>query len=236
MVSLLLHTLLGAGLVALAARPAKKSQKITFQVVKEQPKQRVEFDEPPPPPPPPPPKPRPKLTKPIDLTKPQPKVEQPQSAAAAPQREGPPPPPVNFGVNAALISEAGSFAVQSGNTAMADPELAKKAKKDGQGGQGGPFVPVPVARVTKMPELLADHKVAYPEEARKAGIEGRVVLLLDIDESGRVVKAKVVKGAGHGMDEAALEAAYKFRFKPALAGADPVPVRINYTYTFLLED
>lgn len=231
MVSLVLHATLGTALVAYSARPVEKHKIIKFAVVdekKEAPKP------PPPPPPPPPPKPRPKITKPIDLTKPQPKASEP-SPVEEPKQDLPP--PVNFGVDSSLTTGQGSFAVQTGSTAMADPELVKKQKLLAEGPEAPKeFAPVPTARVTRMPELMADHKVPYPEEARKAGIEGKVVLQLDIDDKGKVVKVKVIKGAGYGLDEAAINAAYMFRFKPASAGGQPVPVRILYTYRFVLEE
>src|SRR5256885_11575574 len=55
----------------------------------------------------------------------------------------------------------------------------------------------------------------YPEEAQKAGLQGDVVLVLDIDASGHVTNATVKESAGHGFDEAATDAAKKFVWKPA---------------------
>lgn len=232
-VSLVLHASLGTALVAYSARPVEKNKVIKFAVVEE--KKEAPKPPPPPPPPPPQPKPRPKITKPIDLTKPQPKAPQEVKPVEEPKQNLPP--PVNFGVDASLTTGQGSFSVQTGSTAMADPELVKKQKKLAEAPSAPKeFAPVPTARVTRMPELMADHKVPYPEEARKAGIEGKVVLQLDIDDRGKVVKAKVIKGAGYGLDEAAMKAAYMFRFKPAIAEGQPVPVRILYTYRFVLEE
>ncbi len=75
----------------------------------------------------------------------------------------------------------------------------------------------------------------YPPEAEKAGLEGDVVLQLDIDASGRVTKASVIDPAGHGFDEAAAQAAQKFVFQPARRGGKPVAARINYRYRFALK-
>lgn len=236
-VSLLLHASLGTALVAISARPAETKKIIKFAVVKEEKKEAPKPEPPKPPPPPPPPKPKPKITKPIDLTKPQPKAPPKAEQPLEQPKPAEQPPPVNFGVDASLTSGQGGFAVQVGATAMADPELVKKQKKAAEVAPAPKeFAPVPVARVTRMPELVADFKVPYPEEARRQGIEGKVVLQLDIDETGKVIKAKVVKGAGFGLDEAAVQAAHKFRFKPAIAESQPVPVRILYTYRFVLEE
>src|SRR5882757_2181430 len=76
------------------------------------------------------------------------------------------------------------------------------------------------------PELTHFEQVPYPAEAAQAQLEGDVLLLLDIDESGRVTGATVKEGAGHGFDEAARSAALKFGFRPASRGTQPVKCRI----------
>jgi protein TonB len=192
-----------------------------------------------PPPPPPPPPPKKKIVKPIDLTKPQPKAPPPPDAKIVDSlpKDAPPPQPIGAGIDKDLTSDKGSFAVDVAATAMGDPnERVKRTEKKPLEPAQKEFAPVAVARVSKMPQLVSDHKVPYPEEARKMGMEGKVVMQLDIDETGKVVKARVVRGAGHGLDEAALKAAHLFRFKPAYVGDDPVPVRILYTYSFILEE
>jgi protein TonB len=55
----------------------------------------------------------------------------------------------------------------------------------------------------------------YPAAAREAGISGKVRVELRVDVTGRVVSARVIEGLGHGLDEAALEAARAARFEPA---------------------
>lgn len=77
----------------------------------------------------------------------------------------------------------------------------------------------------------------YPEEAQAQGLEGAVVLELDIDKNGRVTRAAVLEPAGHGFDEAALEAAKQLDFEPAKrADGTPFPARILYRFTFNLSD
>jgi TonB family protein len=76
----------------------------------------------------------------------------------------------------------------------------------------------------------------YPPEAEAAGIEAAVVLELDIDKTGRVTRAAVIEPAGHGFDEAALEAARELEFEPARrADGTPFNARIRYRYTFTLK-
>ncbi|HEY6556452.1 MAG TPA: TonB family protein [Polyangiaceae bacterium] len=87
----------------------------------------------------------------------------------------------------------------------------------------------------EMPELVHLEEAPYPPEAKAAGIEGDVVLRLTIDVTGQVTDAEVVEGPGEGLNEAAQAAALQFKFKPARRRGKPVPVRIDYKYSFRLE-
>jgi len=90
------------------------------------------------------------------------------------------------------------------------------------------------ARVTP-PQLKRFVSAPYPAEAEKQKLEGNVVLQLDIDAEGRVASATVVNPAGHGFDEAAVEAAKQFEFAPALRNGKAVPARILYRYAFTIK-
>lgn len=57
-------------------------------------------------------------------------------------------------------------------------------------------------------------KPAYTEEARTAQIEGVVRVEMTVDELGNVVAAKVLKGLGYGLDDAAVRAAKQMTFEP----------------------
>lgn len=93
---------------------------------------------------------------------------------------------------------------------------------------------VSVGAVTVAPKVLKEKRIAYPERARRAGVEGIVELKLVIDPQGRVREAEVQKGLGFGLDEAALSAIKEFEFSPAKIKLDPVAVRIIYKYRFQL--
>ncbi len=123
---------------------------------------------------------------------------------------------------------AGAFAVGVGNTlygraseTAADPASVRP--------YAGPKRPSAQPRPLELPDI------AYPPEARRAGVEGKVVLLLRIDAGGRVVSASVLAGPGAGLGEAAREGALGFRFSPAVLDGEPVETEIRFTYTFLLE-
>ncbi len=93
--------------------------------------------------------------------------------------------------------------------------------------------------VEDMPELIGGMQaiyehLRYPEIARKAGIEGRVVVQFIIDEQGNVVDPVVVRGIGGGCDEAAIEAVKQVRFTPGRQRGRAVRVRYSLPITFRL--
>lgn len=89
-----------------------------------------------------------------------------------------------------------------------------------------------VAQVGQMPRMKTVVKPAYPEAAKRANVEGVVILQVEIDASGTVMDAQVVKSLGSGCDEAALEAVKQTSFVPAYEDGKPVPVRIRIPYRF----
>jgi len=61
-----------------------------------------------------------------------------------------------------------------------------------------------------------------------------VRLELVVGTSGAVESARVVRGIGHGLDEAALRAVRRFRFAPATKAGHPVRVRMGWSVQFRL--
>jgi TonB family protein len=70
--------------------------------------------------------------------------------------------------------------------------------------------------------ILEKPKPQYTDEARKLRIEGDVLVQVVFPASGPVQVIRVTKGLGHGLDEAAIQAAQQIRFKPALQDGKPV--------------
>jgi len=64
-------------------------------------------------------------------------------------------------------------------------------------------------------EILSKPKPAYTEEARQLHLEGEVLVEVMFTAAGQVHAVRVVRGLGHGLDEAALRAAEQIHFKPA---------------------
>ncbi|MGB8883013.1 MAG: energy transducer TonB [Azonexus sp.] len=76
---------------------------------------------------------------------------------------------------------------------------------------------------------LDDSGQFYPEEAIARGLEGEVLVLIIIDESGRVTAARIEQGSGHRiLDDAALRAVRSLRSLPADAPREALlPVRFR---------
>ena len=71
--------------------------------------------------------------------------------------------------------------------------------------------------------ILAKPKPVYSAEAIKMNLEGEVLLDVVFPASGGEVQVnRVVKGLGHGLDEAATRAAQQIKYKPALSNGHPV--------------
>lgn len=95
--------------------------------------------------------------------------------------------------------------------------------------------------VEEMPELIGGlasltQHIQYPEEARRAGIEGRVYVQFIVNEEGNVETPKVIRGIGFGADEAALEAVKKAKFTPGLQRGQPVRVQYSLPIVFRQQD
>ena len=89
---------------------------------------------------------------------------------------------------------------------------------------GGVSSPVPIFKPE--PE--------YSEEARKAKYQGSVLLSIVIQADGTTSNIRVIRPLGLGLDEKAIEAVTKWRFKPSLKDGRPVAVSANVEVNFRL--
>jgi TonB family protein len=69
--------------------------------------------------------------------------------------------------------------------------------------------------------LLYKVEPDYSDEARKARLQGLVVLRLEVDERGAPRNLEVVRSLGMGLDEQAVEAVARWRFRPAYRNGKP---------------
>lgn len=93
--------------------------------------------------------------------------------------------------------------------------------------------------VEQMPILIGgiqslQQKIKYPEMARKAGIEGRIIIQFIVNERGEVENPHIIRGIGGGCDEEALQVVQQAKFKPGLQRGRPVRVQYSLPIVFKL--
>jgi len=93
---------------------------------------------------------------------------------------------------------------------------------------------IPEQLVGTKARLVRGLAPSYPAAARADGVEGDVHLELIVGDGGAVESARVVRGVGHGLDEAALQAVRQFRFAPATKDGHAVHVRMGWSMQFRL--
>jgi protein TonB len=159
-----------------------------------------------------------------------PPLEPPPPTQEAPKEEVK---PVMIGISMDSTVSTGAIAAPVGNTAMGAMPTKAPNPENVQPYKAPKYVPPGAADS----DPVVDHeaKIPYPEEAKRAQIEGTVRLRITVDTEGKVVEAKVISGPGYGLDEAAREAIKRFKFKPAMKGGEAVSTTITYNYTFLLD-
>ncbi len=82
---------------------------------------------------------------------------------------------------------------------------------------------------------LAKH-IEYPEMARRAGVEGTVVVVVYLSKDGKVDKTEIFKSLGNnGCDQVAEKAVRSVKWTPAYQRDMPVPVRISVPIRFALK-
>jgi TonB family protein len=91
-------------------------------------------------------------------------------------------------------------------------------------GRGGVSQPIPIFT----PEA------EFSDEARRQKYEGVCMISVIIDAQGNPQSPRVVRRLGMGLDEKALAAVMKYRFKPARKDGRPVAVRISVMVNFRL--
>jgi TonB family protein len=75
---------------------------------------------------------------------------------------------------------------------------------------------------TSSVEITYKPNPVYTDEARNLKLEGEVLLEVNFTANGQLHVNRVVRGLGHGLDEAAVAAANKMRFKPALRSGQAI--------------
>ncbi|MBA3458426.1 MAG: TonB family protein [Deltaproteobacteria bacterium] len=202
------------------------------------------------PPPPPPPLPEIKQPEPEPVREERKTVVRTQVRAAARAQE-PPATPVPVTDPQAT---GGEQVVQMENVAPSATGVGvaigkRSSQRVGRGGSGGGTgagsgsgaevaapMPTSVATIKKraMPKGDFGYWKAgkdYPAEAKQLGIEGKILVRLVVDETGKVRSTTLVSKLGHGLDELALARAKDLQFEPAI-DTDNRPVSSVVVWTF----
>jgi protein TonB len=177
---------------------------------------------PPPPPPPPPPK--------AAAAKVQPKVEQPSNQMVAPVviPDALPKPSADTG------GEGVEGGVEGGVPGGVMGGVLGGVPGGVLGGIPGEE-PMRVGGEVKEPVEISRVKPQYPEAARKARMQGVVILEAIITKDGSVSDVRVLRGINPLLDNAAMRAVQQWKYKPATFNGRPVPVYLTVTVTFTLQ-
>ena len=116
--------------------------------------------------------------------------------------------------------------VTTGGFATAAPVAPSQAGKP----------PVAPSTVFQPVEVFSKPTPAYTEEARNLGVQGEVELSVVFQASGAIKVVGVVRSLGHGLDQAAVQAAAQIRFKPAQRDGKPVDFPATLRIQFRLAD
>ncbi len=167
------------------------------------------------PPPPPPPAPAPQEVAPAPAPAPKPAPPPPRAKPAAPAPAAPTAPaapaaPADFGLQLGNGGGGDGPAVAAPRAPAAEPVPAPKPKTLVAAPEPGGCTEAVIK-----PKPISVVQPAYTQEARDAQVVGKVRVEITISASGTVTAAKVIAGLGHGLDEAALEAARASTFSPA---------------------
>jgi TonB family protein len=101
----------------------------------------------------------------------------------------------------------------------------------GGGVGGGPYRP---GSGVEPPRILREVKPSYTEEARRAGVNGEVVLEIVVRRDGSVGDVRVLQRLGSGLDERAIDAVRQWRFDPARRQGVAVDVIVEVSVEFKL--
>lgn len=113
---------------------------------------------------------------------------------------------------------------------------------EGPGGPGNGSVgvvedggPIEITVGVTRPEPIRQIQPRYTENARRAGIQGAVILRAVIDEMGNVTDVRILRGLPMGLDREAVTAVQQWKFKPAMMASKPVKVYFNLTVHFTIQ-
>ena len=118
---------------------------------------------------------------------------------------------------------------------LGEPAAPGEAAAGAAGGVAGGILTPTVVDKVKPPKLIKEVKPVYPEAARKAGVEGVVILEATTDTYGRVASVKVLRGDPL-LGQAAVDALEQWVYEPMVIDGKPKPVVFTVTMRFTLDE
>ncbi|HEY8374868.1 MAG TPA: energy transducer TonB [Nannocystis sp.] len=177
----------------------------------------------------PPPKPRPR----------------PRPRPAAESESDEPPPPLR--VDVSQTTQSGTSGVKIGvGTPGGVPGGTGAPESKGQGGKapgteqgtgtGPPWEPRGELYIRELPAVIHVPQEQCPA-VQELGIEGVVILTVQVRRDGSVKDVKIARDIGHGCGKVAARALRKAKFRPAIAtNGQPADFELRYEYEFQLGD
>lgn len=92
----------------------------------------------------------------------------------------------------------------------------------------------PLYSLSALPSFVRQVSPKYPEHARFAGKEAKVLAEVSIDVSGSVRSVRIIESSGEEFDQAVIDAIGKSLFTPGYQRGRPVAVRVQIPYSFKL--
>jgi TonB family protein len=136
-----------------------------------------------------------------------------------------------------------SFKEPTGFSNTGSPGIGEEGGLDGYGGPGetGGFSDDAVIDLTStfdehivLPQAAREVKPEYPEDARRLGMEGLVVVKLLVNKEGKPQKAEIFSSQNEIFDNNAKKAALQWLFTPAIANGYLVSVWVTVPFNFRL--
>jgi TonB family protein len=87
----------------------------------------------------------------------------------------------------------------------------------------------------KPPKLIKKVEPVYPEEAKKEGIQGVVIIEATTDKQGNVIQTKILKSESSLLNQPAVDALQQWKYEPVYKDGEPVGITFTVTITFKLK-
>lgn len=138
-------------------------------------------------------------------------------------------------IEAALNGESGGASEFGGGgpaSLASGGRIGGTGKAGGPGGDDGLDGAFSMSEIDQRPRPVFQVAGAYPAELRAQKLEGVVVLIFVVDETGRVSNPRVEKSTHQGFEAPALEALKQWKFEPAVKGGQRVACRMRVPIRF----